>query len=193
MLILSRELSLPLNSKFPFYPPKLFQRRRKGDRGMIYLSLGSNEGNRISWLQQAQDLLARSCGNITKKSSIYETAAWGLTDQPNFLNMVVELETPKTPEELLTCILAIETRLGRQRSVKWGQRTLDIDILLYNDEIIDQPNLKVPHPFMQDRRFTLLPLAEIAPHLSHPVLKKTITGLLAECPDTLNVRTFIEN
>jgi len=160
---------------------------------MIYLSLGSNEGNRTSWLQQAQDLLGKSCGIITKRSSIYETAAWGLNDQPSFLNMVIEMETTKTPGELLSCVLAIETRLGRQRSIKWGPRTLDIDILLYNEAIIDAPDLKIPHPYMQERRFTLLPLAEIAPGLIHPVFHKTISQLLAECPDTLDVHTFIED
>ncbi len=152
-----------------------------------YLSLGSNEGDRMQWLQRAMDLLAINCGTITKRSSVYETAAWGLTDQADFLNMAVEIQTTKTPTELLDAILDIETQLGRQRSVKWGPRTIDIDILLYNNSIIDTTKLIIPHPFLHQRLFTLLPLAEIAPKYLHPKLNKTVSELLAECPDELDV------
>lgn len=152
-----------------------------------YLLLGSNEGNKLQWLQQAEDLLQQNCGVIHKRSSFYETAAWGLENQPDFLNRVILIETALAPTDLLNRVQGIEKQLGRQRDVKWGQRTLDIDILLYNDEIIQLPELVVPHPYMAERRFTLAPLCEIAPTLLHPVLKQTIAQLYALCPDPLQV------
>ena len=152
-----------------------------------YLSLGSNEGNRKLWLAKALNLVEMQCGEILQKSAIYKTAAWGITDQPEFLNMVMCVRTSKTPDELLHCILTIETTLGRHRGVKWGPRIIDIDILLFNNDIIDTPELVIPHPFMQDRRFTLTPLAEIAPEYVHPKLHKTIRALLEICPDRLEV------
>ena len=158
---------------------------------LAYLSLGSNEGDRVLWLETAVEMIPDSCGMVLKRSMIYETKAWGITEQPDFLNMVVCLETVKTPGELLTALLDVETRLGRHRTVKWGPRTIDIDILLYNDIIVDKPELKIPHPFMQERRFTLIPLAELAPNYMHPTLHKTITQLLADCPDELEVREYV--
>lgn len=155
-----------------------------------YLSLGSNEGDRVVWLQKALELLAATCGEIVKLSSVYETAAWGLGTQPDFLNMAVLIHTDKTPEELLHDIHHIETALGRQRNIKWGPRTLDIDILLYNHEIIETPELKVPHPFLHERLFTLIPLAEIAPGYIHPQLHLTISALLTTCPDRLEVHKY---
>ena len=152
-----------------------------------YLSLGSNEGNRMLWLEKAMDLIAAHCGTILKRSSVYETAAWGITTQPDFLNMVIYIETNKNPTELLDEILRTETTLGRHRTVKWGPRIIDIDILFFNNEVIELPNLIIPHPFLHERRFTLAPLAEIAPDYVHPKLHKTITELLAECPDKLEV------
>ncbi len=157
---------------------------------VVYLSLGSNEGDRTSWLEKALELTAASCGNIVKRSEVYETAAWGITDQPDFLNMAICIETMKTPEELLTAILNVETTLGRHRTVKWGPRIIDIDILLYDAVTMDSPDLVIPHPFMQNRRFILIPLAEIAPDVVHPKLHKTIRQLLAECPDTLDVHSY---
>lgn len=153
-----------------------------------FLSLGSNEGDRIQWLKKALDMIVKSCGPFTKLSSVYETAAWGITDQADFLNMVVRIKTVLPPHELLAAILDIETALGRKREVKWGPRIIDIDILLYNYEIIDTSELTVPHPFIQDRRFILAPLAQIAPTYLHPKLNKTIQQLLADCPDTLEVK-----
>lgn len=152
-----------------------------------YLLLGSNEGDRMGWLQQAVKALSRDCGIIDRTSSVYQTAAWGITDQPAFLNMVVQLSTLLQPLQLLAAINDIENQLGRQRSLKWGQRTLDIDILLYNYDLIDLPTLTVPHPFMQDRRFTLVPLCEIAAGYIHPKLHMTVAGLLSVCPDKLEV------
>ncbi len=155
-----------------------------------YLLLGSNEGDRILWFETAIGLISARCGTLLKRSSIYETKAWGNTEQPDFLNMVVSIETTKTPEELLAAILGIEETMGRHRTVKWGPRIIDIDILLYNDAIIESTELVIPHPFMQDRRFTLIPLAELAPGYVHPKLHKTIAGLLAECPDELEVHKY---
>jgi 2-amino-4-hydroxy-6-hydroxymethyldihydropteridine diphosphokinase len=124
---------------------------------------------------------------VSNASSIYETAAWGKNDQPAFLNQVLEIETALSPPQLLKTILAIEENIGRVRQEKYGPRIIDIDILLFNDEVLHLPMLKIPHPQLQNRRFVLVPLAEIAPDLIHPVFKKTIAELLAICPDKLEV------
>ncbi len=154
----------------------------------VYLLLGSNAGNRKDFINSAiRQLISKGCICIAM-SSFYETAAWGKEDQPDFLNLVICIETSLSPTELLNLNQEIEKSAGRQHTEKWAQRTLDIDILFYNNDIIDLPDLKVPHPFLQDRRFTLIPLAEIAPGLIHPGFKKTVVQLLAECPDKLEVR-----
>ncbi len=155
----------------------------------VYLLLGSNEGNRELWLQQAIEQLG-ALGNTARQSAIYKTAAWGIENQPAFLNTALCLQTDLHPLELLQEIHAIEQNLGRQRTLKWGQRTLDIDILFYGDAIIDLPELKVPHPYLQDRRFALVPLNEIATDFLHPGLNKTISQLLEECPDKLEVEKY---
>ena len=158
----------------------------------VYLLLGSNEGNRMQWMQRAIDMLSAH-GTIALQSSVYETAAWGIEDQPGFLNMVVLLQTMYTPTRLLTEIHIIEQALGRQREVKWGPRTLDIDILLYNNEQVEFPSLIIPHPFLHLRRFTLVPLAELIPTHIHPTLNRTITELLKDCPDQLEVQRYTGN
>ena len=131
----------------------------------------------------AVELLSAKAGRIVHVSADYETRAWGLTDQPDFLNICLLVETDLPPLDLLGVIHDIEAISGRQRLVKWGARTLDIDILFYNDEVINSDQLTVPHPLLQERRFVLMPLAEIAPGFMHPVLKKDIRRLLAECHD----------
>lgn len=142
----------------------------------------------MHYLASAMEQITATCGSIAGQSHMYETAAWGLTEQPDFLNMVVRIETSLSPTDVLHAIQIIENTLGRQREIKWGQRTLDIDILFYNMEIISRPNLQIPHPHIQERRFVLAPLADIAPDIVHPVLQQTIAELLATCPDKSDVR-----
>jgi 2-amino-4-hydroxy-6-hydroxymethyldihydropteridine diphosphokinase len=152
-----------------------------------YLLTGSNLGNRVAYLRQAIQLIQQNCGRGTRISSVYQTAAWGKTDQPDFYNQVIELQTTLPPETLMQSLLDIEAALGRKRAEKMGPRTIDIDILLIGDEVINTAMLTVPHPFLPERRFALMPLAEIAPGAMHPVLHKTALQLLKECPDTLDV------
>lgn len=141
-------------------------------------------------MQLAREAVAQHCGTIHRQSQIYETAAWGREDLQPFLNMALEVHTDQTPLELLHTVLAIEQEMGRQRTEHWGARTLDIDILFYDDHIIDLPELKVPHPYLPQRRFVLAPLCEIAPDLMHPQLHVTVQTLLDGCPDLLPVRVF---
>ncbi len=154
---------------------------------IAYLSLGSNEGDRAAMLRQAIDALNHQPGSVVAVSHVYETAAWGVTDQPDFLNIAVALETSLYAPGLLQSIRAIEAGLGRQRHIRWGPRTIDIDILFFNNDIIDTPDLQLPHPRLQERRFVLQPLAGIAPALVHPVFGRTMSELLLLCPDELEV------
>jgi len=154
----------------------------------VYLLTGGNIGDRLQYLLKAKDVIEKRCGSVLKKSSIYETAAWGMENQEAFLNQVLKIETLLTPEQLLKSILQTEQELGRKRELKYGPRT--IDILFFNDEVIDQQGLKIPHPQMQNRRFVLVPLNEIASTKIHPVFHKTIFQILAECTDPLTVNKF---
>lgn len=154
-----------------------------------YLLTGGNIGNRAEFLQQAKNQI-ENCGQIIRTSSVYETAAWGKEDQQSFLNQVLKIATNLDAPELLDCLLGIESELGRTRTAKFGPRTIDIDILLFNNEVIDLPGLRIPHPQMQNRRFVLVPLNEIAAGIIHPVLRKTIAQILADCPDPLSVNKF---
>ena len=157
---------------------------------VAFLLIGGNMGNREENLQTAKSLIYQYCGKIVKSSSLYQTAAWGKTDQPAFLNQALQIETRLTAEELMRQILAIEKMMGRQRKEKYGPRIIDIDVLLFNDEQHDSPFLKIPHPEMQNRLFALIPLAEIAPTARHPVFNKSITQLLKETPDKLEVKNY---
>ena len=154
---------------------------------IAYLSLGSNVGDRAVQLHDAIARLA-AAGRVAAISSFYETEPVEFTDQPWFLNCAVALETRMPPPELMKTLLAIEQAMGRRRTQKKGPRTIDIDILLYGNEIVDSPDLTIPHPAMQERRFVLQPLAEIAPEARHPALKKTVGELLAELPSGQAVR-----
>lgn len=154
----------------------------------VFLLLGSNLGNRQQYLQQAIELIGDHIAPAIKTSSIYETQSWGKTDAPDYLNQVITLESEIPAPELLHKILDIELMLGRRREEKWGSRTIDIDLLFYGDEIINIDGLQVPHPELHKRRFTLEPLAEIAPDLVHPILKKTILAVKNELKDSLIVK-----
>jgi 2-amino-4-hydroxy-6-hydroxymethyldihydropteridine diphosphokinase len=154
----------------------------------VFLLLGSNLGDRQGFLQQAITFIAAEIAPIVKRSSIYETEAWGKTDEPNYLNQVIQLKTDIAPRVLLEKVLAIEHELGRKRMEKWGSRTIDIDILFYGDQVVEEPGLNIPHPQLHNRRFTLSPLEEIAPELLHPVLHKNISELKSELKDNLNVK-----
>jgi 2-amino-4-hydroxy-6-hydroxymethyldihydropteridine diphosphokinase len=142
----------------------------------VYLSLGSNVGDRAVQLGDAVTRL-RAVGRIVAESSVYETEPVEFTEQPWFLNCAVALETSKTPQQLMSAILKIEEDMGRKRMQKKGPRTIDIDILLFGDTIIKSKELTIPHPAMHQRHFVLEPLAEIAPEVTHPALKKTIREL----------------
>jgi 2-amino-4-hydroxy-6-hydroxymethyldihydropteridine diphosphokinase len=157
----------------------------------IFILLGSNLGDRLENLTYAQQEISRQVGQIITTSSIYKTAAWGNVQQPDFYNQVIEIHSVLSPEELLTHLLEIEKMAGRVRHEKWGARILDIDILFYGDLTMSDDRLTIPHPGIPDRKFTLLPMAEIAPHLIHPVFKKTIQQLLLECTDELEVEKLI--
>jgi len=159
---------------------------------VTFLLIGGNLGNREENLQTAKSLIEQYCGKLIKSSSVYETAAWGKTDQPAFLNQALEIETELTAEGLMREIFAIEKVMGRERKEKYGPRIIDIDILLFNAEQHDSSFLKIPHPEMHNRLFALIPLAEIAPNVDHPVFKKSIAQLLKETPDNLEVKKYRE-
>ncbi|MGV3504141.1 MAG: 2-amino-4-hydroxy-6-hydroxymethyldihydropteridine diphosphokinase [Adhaeribacter sp.] len=152
---------------------------------ITFLLLGSNQGERLALLAEARRQLQAAVGRICQASAIYETAAWGLQDQPAFLNQVLRVETGLAPEDLLREINRIEKEMGRVREVKWAARVIDIDILYFGELVLQTEALQIPHPHLQDRRFTLLPLAEIAPNQVHPVLHQTNQQLLDACPDKL--------
>jgi|SRR6185312_7394258 len=155
-----------------------------------YLLIGGNQGDRLARLAAARDRIEAAGGKILLASAVYQTAAWGITDQPDFLNQALKVSTSKDAAAWLSTLLGIEEEMGRRRQEKYGPRIIDIDILFFNNSIIRQPGLTVPHPELQRRRFALAPLAAIAPDLVHPVLHKTIRDLLTECTDTLAVKQF---
>ncbi len=155
-----------------------------------YLLTGGNVGNREEFLHIAAGMIEIDCGIILRKSAIYETAAWGKTNQDAFLNQALELQTTLTAAALMVQLLAIEEQMGRKRMEKYGPRIIDIDILLYNHEIISSTHLTIPHPQLVNRRFALMPLSEIAPYYVHPHIKKSIHDLLIECQDQLPVKKF---
>ncbi len=154
----------------------------------VYLSLGSNLGDRAAHLRHAREALTLRVRPI-KASSVYETAPWGVTDQPNFLNQVLAGETDLGPQALLDFLKYLEAELGRTPTFRYGPRVIDLDVLLYGQLVLEAPRLTIPHPRLHERAFVLVPLAEIAPDLRHPVLGRTIAELLAEV-DTRGVEKY---
>jgi 2-amino-4-hydroxy-6-hydroxymethyldihydropteridine diphosphokinase len=153
-----------------------------------YLLIGGNQGDRRARLATAREYITAAGGTILLASALYETAAWGKTDQPDFLNQALEVSTALDAPAWLRTLLAIEEKMGRRRQEKYGPRIIDIDILFFNNSILREPQLTIPHPEVQNRRFALTPLEEIAPFFIHPVSGKTIRELLAECTDPLAVK-----
>ncbi len=153
----------------------------------IYLHTGSNQGDRNAFLIKANKAIEEQIGKITKQSKLYETAAWGNTEQPDFINQALVVETSLDPAELMVKVLEIENEIGRIREQKWGARIIDIDILFYEDQVIETVKLIVPHPFLHQRNFVLIPLMEIAPYFIHPVLNLSIEELYLRSKDPLEV------
>ena len=154
----------------------------------VYLLLGSNMGDSEQMLSVATNMIEKNIGKLTTSSAIYRTAAWGKEDQPDFLNQIIIVSSLLSSSTLLKEIFVIEKEMGRVRTTKNAARVIDIDMLFFNDEIIQTENLTVPHKQIQNRKFVLVPLAEIAPDFIHPVLKKSSLELLSICSDKLNVQ-----
>jgi 2-amino-4-hydroxy-6-hydroxymethyldihydropteridine diphosphokinase len=155
----------------------------------IYLLLGGNTGDRTDYLNMARESIERDIGTVETVSALYETEPWGFDDKNLFLNQLVVASTDLEPEQALEKILKIELQLGRERiEGQYSSRTIDIDILFYEDRVINEKDLVIPHPRLHERRFALEPLAEVVPEMNHPVLDKTISILLEECPDKLQVK-----
>lgn len=155
---------------------------------IAFLSTGSNMGYRAANLRKAATIIASKVGSIAAISHLYETAAWGNTDQKSFYNQVIQLNTKLTAFELIQVLLDIEIEMGRKRQEKWGPRKIDVDILFYDNEIIDAPGLTVPHPQIENRKFVLAPLVELAPDFTHPSFNKSVAYLLENCQDPLTVK-----
>jgi 2-amino-4-hydroxy-6-hydroxymethyldihydropteridine diphosphokinase len=157
----------------------------------VFLGLGTNLGDKEKNLEQALDKIAEVIGIIVFRSSVYETEPWGFQSSDQFLNMVIAVDTNLKPSGLLGRLLMIESLLGRLRDGKqYSSRIIDIDILLYGRQKVDTISLKIPHPRMQERKFVLIPLCEIAPRIIHPVFGKTMTELLNECKDEGSIKSY---
>jgi 2-amino-4-hydroxy-6-hydroxymethyldihydropteridine diphosphokinase len=154
---------------------------------VAYIGIGSNLGDREFNCKQAIGFLRQKGITVSKESSLYETKPWGVTDQPLFLNMAIEIETDLKPFELLRTLKDIENEMGREETFLWGPRIIDLDILLYDNNIVDEKGLRIPHPHMQDREFVLRPLCEIAGDVIHPSLLLSIEELLQRLKSTENM------
>lgn len=159
---------------------------------IAFLGLGSNLDNRAENLNTALEWIEKEIGTIQKKSSIYQTAAWGLENQEDFYNQVIAIETLLEPLELLKKCQGIEQKMGRVFIQKWGPRMIDIDILFYNHLVFESPILTIPHPRLAERKFVLIPMNEIAKDWQHPVFQKSIENLLEACKDSLPVQVLVK-
>jgi len=158
---------------------------------IVFLQLGSNLGDRGLLLQDAIISIAKRVGGVVKKSNVYESTPWRVEGQNNYLNQILKVKTELQADEVLSVILDIEKNLGRLRLEKWGERLIDIDILFYNDSIIETANLCVPHKHMHERMFVLAPLHNIASEVVHPKYNKTVDELLQICTDTELVKEYV--
>ena len=156
----------------------------------VFLQLGSNMGDRDAYLKNVNKLITEEIGAIQKKSKIYESVPWGVENQNNYLNQVLEIKSEFLAEEVLEKVLQIEDEIGRIRNEKWGERIIDIDILLFNDLIVEKEGICIPHIHLHNRKFVLIPLNEIAPSFTHPKYNKTIGELLSECKDIDSVEEY---
>lgn len=157
---------------------------------LVYFLLGSNLGDRFTYLKEARLLIEETIGRQIRASSVYETQSWGVDGLPDYLNQVIETETDIEPEAILKKTQFIEEKLYRERTIKWHSRTIDVDILFYGKQIINLPQLKIPHPQLHNRLFTLAPLDELVPDLIHPELNKTINQLKLEINNELSVKIY---
>ncbi|MFD2033354.1 2-amino-4-hydroxy-6-hydroxymethyldihydropteridine diphosphokinase [Belliella marina] len=156
----------------------------------VILIIGGNRGDRKALISEAKSMLEQSLGKVKVASSIYETQAWGEQSEGDYLNQVLSFDTSLEADQVLDIALGIEDKLGREREIKWGNRTMDIDILYYADEIIEKAQLKVPHPYLSKRRFVLVPLVEVIPDFVHPQFHVTNRELLEKCGDDSKVLRF---
>ncbi|SNS54435.1 2-amino-4-hydroxy-6-hydroxymethyldihydropteridinediphosphokinase [Belliella buryatensis] len=159
-------------------------------KNTVVLIIGGNMGDRVQLIAETTNKLIDRVGSLNKSSSIYETAAWGGNSEGAYLNQVLVLDTSLSPNQLLETIQNIENELGRVRGEKWGNRTMDIDVLYYNDLVISEEHLKVPHSYLPERKFVLIPLAEILPDQIHPILKLSNRELLTRCQDESSVDIY---
>tara|TARA_B100000902_G_scaffold302663_1_gene290688 strand:+ start:38015 stop:38503 length:489 start_codon:yes stop_codon:yes gene_type:complete len=159
-------------------------------KNIIYIQIGSNIGDRYQNINKSIYLIEKMIGPISNCSSIYESSAWGLESQSPFLNCVIKIDSKLSPEETLKKSQMIEKKIGRVKTIKWGKRIIDVDILFYNNDIIKNKNLIIPHPYIHKRKFVLIPLKEIANDLIHPIKNKNIEELYNDCNDEGNVELY---
>ena len=156
----------------------------------VFISLGGNLGNTLEIFKSSYLEIEKKIGRITVFSKIYRTAAWGKTDQADFLNQVIQVATDLNPEKIMSKLLEIELFFGRRREVIWGPRMLDLDILFIGNQMVSSENVNIPHPQIAHRRFVLIPMVEIAPHFLHPVLQQTMLELLEQTTDLQKVQVM---
>ena len=157
---------------------------------IVFLQLGSNLGDRVLLLKDAITAIENRVGDVVEFSKVYESAPWRVEGQENYLNQILKVRTALLPDEVLSIVLDIEKQLGRIRLERWGERLIDIDIIFYNDSIIETPDLCIPHKHLHERMFVLAPLHNIAPEMVHPKYNKTIEELLNMCTDTELVKEY---